>query len=92
VSGVQRGRVLYCLASVKGIEANPDKINAIVHNKPLGSRKEVQRFTGRIAALNRFMPKLVEQSLSFFKVIRGSDTFEWGSEQQMKQEHGDTRK
>jgi hypothetical protein len=35
VFGVQKGKVLGCLVSVKGIEANPDKINAIVHMKPL---------------------------------------------------------
>jgi hypothetical protein len=28
------------------------------------------------------MAKLAEQSLPFFKVLRGSDSFEWGSEQQ----------
>jgi hypothetical protein len=67
---------------VKGIKANPDKINAIVHMKPLRSRKEVQTLTGRIATLNRFMAKIAEWSLPFFKVLRGSDTFEWGLEQQ----------
>jgi hypothetical protein len=41
VFDVQMGRVLGCLVSVKGIEANLDKINAIVHMKPLGSIKEV---------------------------------------------------
>jgi hypothetical protein len=50
--------------------------------KPPGSRKEVQRLTSTIAVLNRFMAKLAERSLPFFKVLRGSDTFEWGSEQQ----------
>jgi hypothetical protein len=49
VFGVSRGKVLDCLVSVKGIEANPDKINAIVHMKPPESRKGVQRLTGRIA-------------------------------------------
>jgi hypothetical protein len=44
--------------SIKGIEANPDKINAIMHMKPPQSRKEVQRLIGRIAALNWFMAKL----------------------------------
>jgi hypothetical protein len=38
---IQRGKVLGCLVSVKGIEANLDKINAIVHIKPPQSRKEV---------------------------------------------------
>jgi hypothetical protein len=46
------------------------------------SRKEVQRLTGRITVLNRFMAKLVEQKLPFFKVLRCSDSFEWGSELQ----------
>jgi hypothetical protein len=39
--GVQRGKVLGCLVSMKGSEANPNKINAIVHMKPPQSRKEV---------------------------------------------------
>jgi hypothetical protein len=41
VFGISRGKVLGCLVSVKGIEGNPDEINAIVHMKPLGSRMEV---------------------------------------------------
>jgi hypothetical protein len=61
VFGVSRGKVLSCLVSVKGIEANPDKINAIVHMKPSGSENEVQRLTGKIAALNLFMEKIAEQ-------------------------------
>jgi hypothetical protein len=60
VFGVRKGKVLGCLISVKGIKANPDKINAIVNMKPLQSRKEVQRLIGRIAAMNQFMAKLVE--------------------------------
>jgi hypothetical protein len=80
VFGVSRGKVLGHPVSVKGIEANPDKINTIVHMKPLRSKKEVQRLTGRIATLNQFMAKIAERSLPFFKVLRGPDTFEWGTE------------
>jgi hypothetical protein len=39
VFGVRRGRVLGCLELVKGIEANLDKINTIVHMKPPQSKK-----------------------------------------------------
>jgi hypothetical protein len=39
VFGVSKGKVLGCLVSMKGIKANPDKINVIVHMKPLGSKK-----------------------------------------------------
>jgi hypothetical protein len=55
VLGVHKGNVLWCLVSVKGIEANSDKIKAIMHMKPPQSRKDVQKLTRRIAALNRFM-------------------------------------
>jgi hypothetical protein len=37
----EKRQVLGCLVSVKGIIANPVKINAIAHMKPPGSRKEV---------------------------------------------------
>jgi hypothetical protein len=47
VFGVRRGRVLGCLVSVKGIKVNLDKIKAIVHMRPLRSRKEVQRLIGK---------------------------------------------
>jgi hypothetical protein len=60
VFGVSRHKVLDCLVSVKGIEANPDKIKAIVCMKPPQSRKEVQRLTGRIATLNRFMAEIAK--------------------------------
>jgi hypothetical protein len=65
VFGVQKGKVLGCLVLEKGIEVNPDKINVIIHMKPLQSRKEVQRLTGRIRTLNRLMSKLAERSLPF---------------------------
>jgi hypothetical protein len=62
VFGLQKGRVLGCFISVMRIKANLDKINAIVHMKPSESRKEVQRLTCRIAALNQFVAKLAERS------------------------------
>ncbi|KAL0462474.1 UNVERIFIED_CONTAM: hypothetical protein Slati_0135000 [Sesamum latifolium] len=38
---------------------------------------EVQRLTGRIAALSRFISKAAEKSLPFFKVLRKAKKFEW---------------
>jgi hypothetical protein len=40
VLGVQRGKVPGCMVSVKGIEANPDKLNAIVHMRHPQSKNE----------------------------------------------------
>ena len=45
------------------------------------TKKEVQKLARRIAALNRFISKLAERSLPFFKALRGGDKVEWGAEQ-----------
>jgi hypothetical protein len=50
----------------------PDKIIAIIQMQPLQTRKEVQKLTGHVAALNRFIMKLAEISLSFFSILHGS--------------------
>jgi hypothetical protein len=41
IFGITRGKVLGCLVSIKGIEANPDKIRAITQMQPLQTRKGV---------------------------------------------------
>jgi hypothetical protein len=41
VFGISRGKVLGCFVSIKGIEADPDNIEAIVFMKPPQSRKEI---------------------------------------------------
>jgi len=81
VIGVHRGKILGCLVSTKGIETNPDKIAALCDMEEPQSIRDVQRLTGRIAALNRFIPRLADRSLPFFKVLRSSQKFEWGDQQ-----------
>ena len=63
------------------IRANLDKTKAIISMVEPSTKKEIQKLTGRIAALNRFISKLVERSLPFFKALRGRDKVEWGPEQ-----------
>jgi hypothetical protein len=82
VFGVTWGKVLCCLVSTKGIDASSDKIKAILQMQPSQTRKEVQKLLGRIAALNRFIVKLVERSIPFFSVLRGSTKVDWGTERQ----------
>jgi hypothetical protein len=43
VFGVKKGKFLGCLVSTKGIEANPNKIEAILRMEPPKSRKGTQR-------------------------------------------------
>ena len=58
------------MVSNRGIEANPEKIKAILDMKSLQSIKEVQSLTGRVAALNRFVSKATDKCLPFFKVLK----------------------
>ena len=63
------------MVSHKGIEANLDKIQAILDMKFPQNIKEIQSLTGRVAALNRFVSKTTDKCLPFFKILR--KTFEW---------------
>ncbi|KAL0434466.1 UNVERIFIED_CONTAM: Pro-Pol polyprotein [Sesamum latifolium] len=75
--GVQGGCFLGFMVTQRGIEANPLKIKAILYMKAPACVNQVQRLTGRIAALSRFISKSTEKSLPFFKTLRKARTFEW---------------
>jgi hypothetical protein len=77
VFDIHNGKVLGCLVSTKGIEANPDKIKALIEMQDSVSVKDVQKLTGRVAALNRFIPRVAERSLPFFQVLRSTKNFQW---------------
>ena len=73
--GVSSGKFLGFLVSHRGIEANPDKIQAILDMKPPQNVKEVQSLTKRVVALNRFVFKATDKCLPFFRVLKKA--FEW---------------
>jgi hypothetical protein len=83
VFGVRQGKILGYLVSHRGIEANPTKIQAIINMTPPQSTRDVQRLTGRLAVLNRFISKSTERSLPFLKTLRGAKDFAWGPEQEV---------
>jgi hypothetical protein len=82
VFGIQKEKVLGCLISTKGIEANLDKIKALIEMQDPVSVKDVQKLTGRVAALNMFIPRAAERSLHFFQVLRSSNNFQWSETQE----------
>ncbi|XP_071907805.1 uncharacterized protein [Coffea arabica] len=78
--GVRSGRFLGFLVSRDGIRANPDKLQAIMDMAPPRSVKEVQRLTGRMAALNRFLSRSAVPGLPFFRVLKAPKDFHWTEE------------
>ncbi|CAH9094694.1 unnamed protein product [Cuscuta europaea] len=78
--GVQVGKFLAYMVSRRGIEVNPKKIQVIIDMEPPCNVKEVQRLTGRLAALNRFLSKSAEKALPFFQIMRKAAGFQWTTE------------
>ncbi|VFQ83903.1 unnamed protein product [Cuscuta campestris] len=77
------GKFLGHMVSRRGIEANPEKVRAIMEMEPPKTAKEVQRLTGRLTALNRFLSKLAEKAHPFFTIIKKRATFKWTQECQV---------
>jgi hypothetical protein len=82
VFGVPRGMLIGFVVSECGIEANFEKISAIMDMGPIKNLKGVQRVTGCLAALSRFIARLVERSLPLYKLMKKSDHFTWTPEAQ----------
>jgi hypothetical protein len=77
VFGVPSGKLLGFVSSHRGIEANPEKISAITNMRAPNCIKDVQKLTGCMAALNRFILKLGERGLPFFKLLKHQEKFVW---------------
>jgi hypothetical protein len=80
VFGVSVGKLLGFLVSHRGIEANLEKIKAIEAMRLPARIKDVQKLTGSLAALSRFISRLAERALPFFKLLRKSGPFSWTEE------------
>jgi hypothetical protein len=77
VFGVPSGKLLGFIISHHGIEANPEKISTITNMRAPNCIKDVQKLTGSMAALNRFISKLGERGLPFFKLLKHQEKFVW---------------
>ena len=68
--GVASGKFLGFMVSQRGTKANPEKVQAILNMTSLKTIKKVQKLTGKIAALNRFVSKAMDKCLPFFKTLK----------------------
>ena len=72
---VSTEKFLGFIVNNRGIEANPDKIKAMLDMPSQSSIKEVQRLTGRITALSRFVSRASDKCQPFFQVLKKA--FQW---------------
>lgn len=73
--GVRAGKFLGYLITKKGIKANPDQLRSVLNLTDPRNKKEVQKLTGRLAALTRFIPKASERFQPFFGALKKSKEF-----------------
>jgi hypothetical protein len=78
---VLAGQLLGFLVSARGIEANPEKIQAILTMGKPAKQHDVQKLAGRVVALSRFVALLGEKALPFYALMKKlDDKFEWTEE------------
>ena len=73
MSGVPSEKLLGFIVSHRVIEANLEKINAVMAMNAPATIKDIQKLTGFMAALNRFLSRLGERGLPFFKLLKRQD-------------------
>ena len=80
VFGIPAGKLLGYMVSARGIEANPEKVQAITRMQEPTDVKGVQQLTGRLAALSRFVSRLGERTMPFYQLLGKGEKFEWTEE------------
>uniref|UniRef100_A0A2N9FA17 Uncharacterized protein n=1 Tax=Fagus sylvatica TaxID=28930 RepID=A0A2N9FA17_FAGSY len=78
--GVSSGKFLGHVVSRRGIEPNPDQIAALVDSAEPRNIKQVQRLTGMIAALGRFISRSADKCKPFFRLLGKRSKFVWDGE------------
>ena len=78
--GVGSGKFLEYMVTHRRIEVNPDQIKVINNLQPPRNPKEVQKLTGMMVALNRFISRSADRCKSFFLLLHKWKEFEWSEE------------
>ena len=74
------GKFLGYLITNWGIEINLDQIDAVRHLNQPSNPKEVQKLTGMLAALNRFISKFADYCQPFYQLLKKWKGFQWDEE------------
>jgi len=82
VFGVPSGKLLGFIVSQRGIEANPEKLKDILKMPSPTTLKGVQKLAGCLAALSRFVSRLGEKAMPFYKLLKKQENFQWTTEAQ----------
>ncbi|XP_026416910.1 uncharacterized protein LOC113312369 [Papaver somniferum] len=77
---VTSGKFLGYLVTKREIEVDPEKVRAILDVPSPATVKDVQRLSGRLAALRRFIARSSDKCKDFFNTLKKGEKFSWSAE------------
>ncbi|RDY07983.1 hypothetical protein CR513_07838, partial [Mucuna pruriens] len=79
------GMFLGYMLTRRDIKANPDKCEAVINMRSLGSVKEVQQLASRITTLSQILSRSIEKALPIFQSLIRNEIFKWMEEDEKNQ-------
>nr|XP_025670157.1 uncharacterized protein LOC112769923 [Arachis hypogaea] len=78
--GMEAGKFLGFMITQRGVEANPEKCRAVLEMTSPKNLKDIQKLTGRLTALSRFLGASAQKATPFFKLMKKGAPFKWETE------------
>ncbi|GKB14747.1 reverse transcriptase domain-containing protein [Tanacetum coccineum] len=81
--GMEEGKFLGYIVTSEGIRANPEKAKAIVNMPSPSNLKKMQRLSGKLADLNKFLSKAAEKAIPYLDTLKkctNKKDFHWTTE------------
>ncbi|XP_072084426.1 uncharacterized protein [Arachis hypogaea] len=78
--GMEAGKFLGFMITQRGVEANPEKCRAVLEMTSPKNLKDIQKLTGRLTALSRFLGASAQKAIPFFKLMKKGAPFKWETE------------
>ncbi|XP_064992487.1 uncharacterized protein LOC135629221 [Musa acuminata AAA Group] len=78
--GVTSGKFLGFIIHERGIDTNPEKVQAVINMQSPRTIKDLKRLNGRLVALSRFLARSGDRCLPFFKALKNPKNFQWTAE------------
>ncbi|XP_016178361.1 uncharacterized protein LOC107620749 [Arachis ipaensis] len=78
--GMEAGKFLCFMITQRGVEANPEKCRVVLEMTSPKNLKDIQKLTGRLTALSRFLGASAQKAIPFFKLMKKGAPFKWETE------------
>ena len=75
--GVTSGKLLGYIVNERGIEADPNKIKAILDMSTPRNEREIRGFLGRLQYISRFITGLIDICEPIFRILKKSQPTVW---------------